>query len=138
MGIQFRLGPGDHKPVEDFLSRDHAGTTAITLDTNATRHQHDAAAAAVDAGLDVYWEPAAERLAAPGFGLDKFPLWNGQPYDTDALTRDAAARAELVGRTLDKHPSIVTHVTAPHFYLTNERTARLNIDLAERTRLAVG
>lgn len=42
MGIQFRLGPGDHKPVEDFLSRDHAGTTAITLDTNATRHQHDA------------------------------------------------------------------------------------------------
>jgi hypothetical protein len=21
MGIQFRLGPGDHKPVEDFLSR---------------------------------------------------------------------------------------------------------------------
>lgn len=49
MGIQFRLGPGDHKPVEDFLSRDHAGTTAITLDTNATRHQHDAAAAAVDA-----------------------------------------------------------------------------------------
>ncbi|CKP23930.1 hypothetical protein [Mycobacterium tuberculosis] len=47
MGIQFRLGPGDHKPVEDFLSRDHAGTTAITLDTNATRHQHDAAAAAV-------------------------------------------------------------------------------------------
>ncbi|WP_414739782.1 hypothetical protein [Mycobacterium canetti] len=74
MGIQFRLGPGDHKPVEDFLSRDHAGTTAITLDTNATRHQHDAAAAAVDAGLDVYWEPAAERLAAPGFGLDKFPL----------------------------------------------------------------
>lgn len=63
---------------------------------------------------------------------------HGQPYDTDALTRDAAARAELVGRTLDKHPSIVTHVTAPHFYLTNERTARLNIDLAERTRLAVG
>lgn len=66
------------------------------------------------------------------------PSVKRQPYDTDALTRDAAARAELVGRTLDKHPSIVTHVTAPHFYLTNERTARLNIDLAERTRLAVG
>lgn len=75
MGIQFRLGPGDHKPVEDFLSRDHAGTTAITLDTNATRHQHDAAAAAVDAGLDVYWEPASRApRRAPGFGLDKFPL----------------------------------------------------------------
>lgn len=39
MGIQFRLGPGDHKPVEDFLSRDHAGTTAITLVTSTTLPQ---------------------------------------------------------------------------------------------------
>ncbi len=31
MGIQFRLEAGDLKPVEDFLSRDHAGTTAVTL-----------------------------------------------------------------------------------------------------------
>jgi len=54
MGIQFRLGPGDHKPVEDFLAREHAGTAAITLDTRAARHQHDAAAAA-EAGLHVYW-----------------------------------------------------------------------------------
>lgn len=53
MGIQFRLGAGDHKPVEDFLSREYAGTSAITLDTKAARHQHHAAAAAVDAGLDV-------------------------------------------------------------------------------------
>jgi hypothetical protein len=72
-GIQFRLGPGDHKPVADFLSREHAGATAITLDTKAARHQHDAAAGAVDAGLDVHWEPAVERLATPGFGLEKFP-----------------------------------------------------------------
>lgn len=80
MGIQFRLGPGDHKPVEDFLSRDHAGTTAITPDTNATRHQHDAAAAAVDAGLDVYWEPAAERLAAhPASGSTSSLCETGSP-----------------------------------------------------------
>lgn len=80
MGIQFRLGPGDHKPVEDFLARDHAGTTAITLDTNATRHQHDAAAAAVDAGLDVYWEPAAERLAAhPASGSTSSLCETGSP-----------------------------------------------------------
>ena len=46
MGIQFRLGPNDHKPVEDFLSREHAGTEAITLDTKAARHQGAAAAAA--------------------------------------------------------------------------------------------
>lgn len=138
MGIQFRLGAGDHKPVEDFLCREHAGTDAITLDTKAARHQHDAAAAAVEAGLDVYWEPAAERLAAPGFGLEKFPLWRGQPYDTNDLAGNLTARAELVALTIDKHPVVTTHVTAPHFYVTNERTARLNVDLAERTRLAVG
>ena len=138
MGIQFRLGPNDHKPVEDFLSREHTGTDAITLDTKAARHQVAAAAAAVDAGLDVYWEPAAERLAEAGFGLDKFPLWNGQPYGIDSLSANQTARAALVDLTIEKHPALVTHVTAPHFYVTDERTAHLNVDLAERTRLAVG
>lgn len=138
MGIQFRLGPNDHKPVEDFLSREHTGTGAITLDTKAARHQVAAAAAAVDAGLDVYWEPAAERLAEAGFGLEKFPLWNGQPYSIDNLSANQAARAALVDLTIEKHPALVTHVTAPHFYVTDERTAHLNVDLAERTRLAVG
>jgi hypothetical protein len=138
MGIQFRLGPNDHKPVEDFLSREHTGADAITLDTKAARHQVAAAAAAVDAGLDVYWEPAAERLAEAGFGLDKFPLWNGQPYGIDGLSANQAARAALVDLTIEKHPALVTHVTAPHFYVNDERTAHLNVDLAERTRLAVG
>lgn len=138
MGIQFRLGPNDHKPVEDFLSREHTGADAITLDTKAARHQVAAAAAAVDAGLDVYWEPAAERLAEAGFGLDKFPLWNGQPYGIDSLSANQTARAALVDLTIEKHPALVTHVTAPHFYVTDERTAHLNVDLAERTRLAVG
>ncbi len=138
MGIQFRLGPNDHKPVEDFLSREHTGTDAIILDTKAARHQAAAAVAALDAGLRVYWEPAAERLADEGFGLDKFPLWTGQPYDIDHLSGDQAARAALVGLTVEKHPALVTHVTSPHFYVTDERTARLNVDLAERTRLAVG
>ncbi|MGB3354380.1 MAG: hypothetical protein WBB00_16595 [Mycobacterium sp.] len=36
MSIQFRLGPNDHKPVEDFLSREHAGAEAITLDHGCT------------------------------------------------------------------------------------------------------
>ncbi|OFJ54559.1 hypothetical protein [Mycolicibacterium grossiae] len=138
MGIQFRLGPNDHKPVEDFLSREHTGTDAITLDTKAARHQGAAAAAAIEAGLQVYWEPAAERLAEAGFGLDKLPLWTGQPYHIDHLSADQAARAALVALTVEKHPALVTHVTAPHFYVTDERTARLNVDLAERTRLAVG
>ena len=137
MGIQFRLGPNDHKPVEDFLSREHAGAAAITLDTKAARHQKDAAAVAAEAGLSVYWEPAAERLAAPGHDLEKLPLWAGQPYDIDTLSGSLAARAALVGLTIDKHPELSTHITAPHFYVTDERTARLNVDLAERTRIAV-
>ena len=86
----------------------------------------------------MYWEPAAERLAEAGFGLDKFPLWNGQPYGIDSLSANQAARAALVDLTIEKHPALVTHVTAPHFYITDERTAHLNVDLAERTRLAVG
>lgn len=75
MGIQFRLGPGDHKPVEDFLSRDHAGTTAITLDTNATRHQHDAAASRSRRRPRCLLGASSRApRRAPGFGLDKFPL----------------------------------------------------------------
>jgi hypothetical protein len=135
MGIQFRLGPGDHKPVEDFLARDYGGTTAITLDTKAARRQQDAAAAAIDAGLHVYWEPATERLTTTGYGLDKYPLWIGSPYDTEGLSTDARRRQRLVEATLDAHPSAVTHLTAPHFYVTNDRAAHLNVDLAERTRL---
>lgn len=138
MGIQFRLGPSDHKQVEDFLSREHAGTDAITLDTKAARHQTAAAAAAVEAGVQVYWEPAAERLAEAGFGIDKLPLWIGHPYNIDDLSSDQKARAALVDLTVEKHPALVTYVTAPHFYVTDERTARLNVDLAERTRLAIG
>ncbi|HUU96292.1 MAG TPA: hypothetical protein VM487_11175 [Phycisphaerae bacterium] len=105
MSIRFRLGPNDHKPVEDFLSREHAGIGAITLDTKAARYQAAAAAAAIDAGLQVYWEPAVERLAEEGFGLDKFPLWTGQPYNIDNLSADQAARAALVGLTVEKHPA---------------------------------
>lgn len=55
--------------------------------SDRVRHAVAAAAAAVDAGLDVYWEPAAERLAEAGFGLDKFPLWNGQVRTTFSPAR---------------------------------------------------
>ena len=89
MGIQFRLGPNDHKPVEDFLSREHTGTDAITLDTKGYAVPAVAAAAAVDAGLDVYWEPAAERLAAAGFGLGNSSAVDGQPYGIDNSANQA-------------------------------------------------
>ena len=103
MGIQFRLGPNDHKQVEDFLSREHAGTDAIILDTKAARHQAAAAAAAVEAGLRVYWEPAAERLADEGFGLDKLPLCTGRrPLDLGrCFMTECMTHTQTKGRQAD-------------------------------------
>ena len=80
--------------------------------------------------------PVPNGSRSAGHGLDKYPLWTGEPYSTDALSTDARARQSLVEKTLASHPSAVTHVTAPHFYMTDDRTAHLNIDLAERTRLS--
>ncbi|WP_231750689.1 alkyl sulfatase C-terminal domain-containing protein [Mycobacterium sp. NAZ190054] len=137
MGIQFRLGPNDHKQVEDLLSREHAGTDAIILDTKAARHQAAAATAAVEAGLRVYWEPAAERLAAEGFGLDKLPLCTGRPYGINALAEDQSARragrpdgGEAPGARHPRHgPALLRHRRT---HCTTERRSR-------RThRLAVG
>ena len=115
MGIQFRLGPNDHKPVEDFLSREHTGTDAITLDTKAARHQVAAAAAAVDAGLDVYWGARSRTAGGSGFRPRQVPAVGGQPYDIDNLSANQAGRAALVDLTVEKHPTLVTHVTAPAF-----------------------
>lgn len=137
MTVQFRLGHNQHKVVEDFLCRSPGATSAITLDPKAVRHQHGAAEAARDRGIAVHFEPSTERLADSGFGLDSFPLWRGAPYAIDKLATDAGNRARLVQLTIDAHPDIVTHITAPHFYVDSERTARLSIDLAEMTRLRV-
>lgn len=136
VSIQFRLGNNDHKPVEDFLSRQHAGTGAIVLDAKAARHQVGAAEAARRAGVGVYWEPATERLASAGYGVEKYPMWAGQPYDLDALATSSKERGALVELLLSTQPSLVTHVTAPHFYVTDQRSAHLNIALAEMTRLS--
>ena len=136
MGIQFRLGPNDHKQVEDFLSREHAGTDAITLDTKAALTR------------PLRRQPPWRRAC----GCTGSPPLSGLPTRASASTscRGPAVptasmplprinrHAALVDLTVQKHPELVTHVTAPHFYVTDERTARLNVDLAERTRLAVG
>jgi hypothetical protein len=75
-------------------------------------------------------------VTVAGHGLDKYPLWTGEPYSTDALSTDARARHSLVEKAVDSHPCVVTHVTTRHFYVTDDRTAHVNIDLAERTQLA--
>lgn len=135
MTVQFRLGHNHHKVVEDFLSRTPHATAAITLDSKAGHHQGQAADAAREHGVSVFYEPSAERLAEPGYGLESFPLWVGVPYSIDDLAASMNARDVLVQRTIDAHPEGVTHVTAPHFYVQTERAARLNIDLAEITQL---
>lgn len=136
MGIQFRLGSGDHKVVEDFVSRDARGVSAIILDTKGARHQRGAAEAAVRAGLSVFWDPAVERLADQGFGQEKYPLWFGWPYNLNELATSSSAREQLVQATIEAHPDFVSHVTAPHFYVENERGLYLNVALAEMMRLA--
>lgn len=135
MSVQFRLGAQDHRVVEDFLLRGSKATSAITLDPKAFRHQQAVAESAQEVGVDVYFEPATERLVEGGYGLEKFPCYNGQPYAIDSLAADVKARGELVAKVLDMHPSFVTHTTAAHFYIDDDRVVHLNIDLAERTLL---
>ena len=69
MSVEFRLGHADHKVVEDFLTHHPAGVSAIVLDPKAARHQQHAAEAAREAGVDVIFDPATERLTGPGFDL---------------------------------------------------------------------
>lgn len=133
MGIEFRLGGQDHKKVEDFLASQPGGLSAIVLDTKAAKYQRAAAEAAREAGVAVYFDPATERLTAPGFDLPNLAYNPSDPYDVDQLARDHTARATLVADVIQSHPEFVTAVTPPHFFVRDERTANLNVDLAERT-----
>ena len=133
MPIEFRLGHQDHKKVEDFLASAPAGVGAITLDTKAAAHQEGAAEAARDAGVAVLFEPATERLCDPGFDLPGLSYSPAQPYDLDSLVSSPEARRRLVEQVIESHPDFATVVTVPHFFVTDERTSLLNIDLAEAT-----
>lgn len=133
MSLQFRLGYNDQKVVEDFLSRDPAATSAIVLDPKAGTRQRHAAQSAVGAGVDVFWDPGTELLSYEGYDLEKFPMWRGGRYDIDQLVSSLPARSALVERTITTHPEGVTHLTAPHFYVSGMRSAALNADLAEAT-----
>lgn len=133
MSLQFRLGYNDQKVVEDFVSGEPAATSAIVLDPKAGSRQRHAAEAAASAGMDVFWDPATELLSYEGYELEKFPMWRGERYDVDQLAASLPARSALVERTIATHPEGVTHLTAPHFYVNNPRSAALNVDLAEAT-----
>ena len=134
MTVEFRLGRQDHLKVEDFLASTPGGVSAITLDTRAHRTQAAAAEAADQLDIDVLFDPATERLADPGFELPGFRYADAAPYDLDRLVRDGPARAQLVEAVIEGHPSTITAVTPPHFYVSDERGLSLNVALAEETR----
>lgn len=136
MSVEFQLGHGDHLKVEDFLARRATGVGAITLSPKNADKQTGAAEAARDAGLEVLFDPATEKLADTGFGLETLPCWAGAPYDVERLVIDPDGRQGLVDRVVEVHPAKATIVTPPHFLVRDERSANLNIALAETTRLA--
>lgn len=133
MGVEFRLSRQDHNKVEDFLVRQPGGVSAIMLDTMAARHQQGAAEAAREAGVNVLFDPATERLADIGFELEGLTYDDGAPYDVNRLASDASARATLVGQLVEAHPETTTVTTPPHFYVHDDRSANLNVALAEAT-----
>jgi hypothetical protein len=134
VGVQFRLGRPDHQKVEDFLSRRPAGVSGIVLDPKWSRYERPAAEVARSVGVDVYFDPATERLVAPGFELAGIPYFAEAPYDVNRLAGDARARARLVERVLEAHPSETSAVTPPHFLVQDDRSANLNLVLAEDMR----
>lgn len=131
MAIEFKLSHGDHLVVEDFLSREPDGVQAIMLHAKDIARQNAAAEVAKDAGVQVMLDPATDKLASAGFGLEKFPCYAGSPYDIDTLARVQDARRELVERVLEIQPDAVTRLIAPHFHVADQRTANLNVSLAE-------
>lgn len=134
MSVEFRLGRNDHNKVEDFLASRPSGVSAITVDTAAVRHQAGAIEAARDAGVDVLFDPVTERLADRGFEIAGLEYTEGPPYDLANMTRDSRVRATLVEQVIGAHPEGATLITPPHFFVHDERSANLNLALAEDTR----
>jgi hypothetical protein len=133
VGVEFRLGRQDAHKAEDFLARRPAGVSRITLDTAYARYQLDAADAARDAGIDVLYDPATERMADRGFEPAGVAFYPGEPFDVGALAQDGAARTRLVEGVIMAHPDATTMVTPPHFHVHDHRSASLNVALAEET-----
>jgi len=134
VSVEFQLGHQDHLSVEDFLARGHDGVGAISLHPKAAGYQQGAAEAAREAGLDVLFDPRAERLTHPGSNHEGLPAYTGQLYDLDHLAVSDPARQALVDLILAAHPDACTIITPPYFLINDERSAYLNLALAEATK----
>lgn len=136
MSVEFQLDHQDHHKVEDFLARQNAGVSAISLHAKAAKYQTAAAEAALTAGLEVLYDPRTERLEYPGLTLRGLPGYTGEPYDLDRLAASIDERQRLVDAVVTAHPDVVTIVTPPHFLIRDRRSAHLNLALAEAARHA--
>lgn len=136
MSVEFQLDHTDHHKVEDFLSRESAGVSAIILHSKYAKHQQGAADAASSAGIDILYDPRTERLDSPGLVLTGLPGYLGTPYDLGHLAADQSARQRLVAAVLEAHPDSTTVVTPPHFMVRDQKTAQLDLALAEMAALA--
>ncbi|GAB3552200.1 hypothetical protein GCM10027404_22390 [Arthrobacter tumbae] len=134
MGVEFRLGYNNHLKVEDFVTREAAAIGAIALHVSGAVHQNAVAEAAREAGVSVTFDPRTERLASPGYGMEKIPGYTGIPYNLQDLAADPGARAKLVASVLEAHPAATTLITPPSFFIAAPETALLNLGLAEMTR----
>ncbi|GAA0305594.1 hypothetical protein [Kineococcus aurantiacus] len=131
-GVVYRLCHNDHKVVEDFLSRRPEGVAGILLDPKWAHEQAGAAEAARAAGVPVYFEPATERLVAPGFEVASSE-YTHTVWDPQELVASPQRRRDLIEAVLRAHPESVTAITPPHFLVGDERSASLNAVLAQET-----
>lgn len=134
MSVEFQLGHQDHPKVEDFLSREQRGVGAISLHPKVAAHQEGAAEAAREAGIDVLYDPRTERLTHPGRTHDGIPAYAGDPYDLNRLAAFPSERSALVEVVVAAHLDLCSVVTPPYFLISDNRSAQLNLALAEETR----
>lgn len=132
MGIEFRLGRQDHPKVEDFLGTRPKNVDGIWVEAGNVTRQLAAIEQARATGVEVLVEPMTERLADPGFTPGNISYAQGGPLDLGRLSRSRASRSRLVEAVVATQTE-ATIVTTPHFYVWDEHSAQLNLDLAAET-----
>ncbi len=132
MGIEFRLGRQDHHKVEDFLSTRPKRLDAIWIEAGNVARQGTAMEQARATGIEVLIEPMTDRLADHGFTPGDLPYAQGGPIDLERLARSSAHRGRLVEAVLASQTE-ATIATPPHFYVSDDTSARLNGDLLVET-----
>ncbi len=130
IGVEFRLGRGDHLVVESFLSTNPAGVAGVLIDAPNIERQAPAVEAASHAGIDVVVEPLTERLAEDGFRPIGLKYADQYPLDQSSL-RGEKAVGQFVERVLDPQLDVATILTPPHFFADSPEALHLNVAMAE-------